>query len=366
MRRAAAPSRPTVLIAGALAQNTYGGHTWMFLQYMLGFRRLGFDVLFVDRGEQAAHARLRAVLEPFGLYGRFAVLNAGTRPSLIEAARSSLVFINVMGYVNDEEVLAAAHKRVFLDIDPGFGQMWHQLGQADILSGHDAYFTFGANIGQPDCAVPCCGHDWIATRPPVVLEHWPVARGDAGFTTVGAWRGPFDPIEYKGTKYGLRVHEFRKFATLPNLTSRRFEMALDIHPADDADRKLLEEGGWSLVEPRKVTGNAFKYRRYIQRSSAEFGVAKNMYVQARTGWFSDRSACYLASGKPVLFEDTGIRSLYPTGEGLLTYSTLEDAAEKVEEICRDYPRHSGAARVIAEEYFDSDKVLSALLDRVGG
>ena len=357
-------TRPTILMAGALAENPYGGHTWVFLQYMLGFRRLGFDVLLVDRGGEAARARLRAVLEPFGLYDGFEVLNGATRLRLIDAARSSLVFINVMGYVNDEEVLAAARKRVFLDIDPGFGQMWYQLGQADILSGHDAYFTFGANTGRPDCAVPRCGRNWIATRPPVVLEHWPVAHGEAGFTTVGAWRGPFDPIEYKGTKYGLRVHEFRKFARLPNLTSRRFEMALDIHPADDADRKLLEEGGWSLVEPKKVTGNTFQYRRYIQRSSAEFGVAKNMYVQARTGWFSDRSACYLASGKPVLFEDTGIRSLFPTGEGLLTYSTLEEAADKVEEICGDYRRHSHAARAIAEEYFDSDKVLSAFLERV--
>jgi len=358
------PTRPTVLIAGAMAENPYGGHTWVLLQYMLGFRRLGFDVLFVDRGGKKADARLRTILKPFGFCDRFAVLNDETRPSLIEAARSSLV-INVMGYLNDEQVLAAAHKRLFLDIDPGFGQMWCALGQADILSGHDAYFTFGANIGQPDCAVPRCGYDWVATRPPVVLEQWPVSPGDGGFTTVGAWRGPFDPIEYKGTKYGLRVHEFRKFVTLPNVTGRRFEIALDIDPADAADRKLLEEGGWSLVEPTIVAGNASTYRSYIQGSTAEFGVAKNMYVQARTGWFSDRSACYLASGKPVVFEDTGIRSQYPTGEGLLIYSTLEDAAASVEEVFRDYGGHSHAARAIAEEYFDSDKVLSALVDRIG-
>jgi hypothetical protein len=357
--------RPTVLIAGAMAVNPYGGHTWVLLQYMLGFRRLGFDVLFVDRGGQAAHSRLRSILKPFDFHDRFAVLNGETRRSLIDAARSSALLINVMGYLNDEELLAAARHRLFLDIDPGFGQMWHELGQADILSGHDTYFTYGANVGRPDCAVPSCGYDWIATRPPVVLEHWPVARGNAGFTTVGAWRGPFDPIVYKGIKYGLRAHEFRKFARLPSVTGRPFEIALDIHPADIEDRQLLEEGGWSLVEPTKVVGNADDYRRYIQRSSAEFGVAKNMYVQARTGWFSDRSACYLASGKPVLFEDTGIGSLYPIGEGLLTYSTLEEAAGNVEEICRDYGRHSHVARAIAEEYFDSDTVLSALLEWAG-
>jgi hypothetical protein len=370
--------RSAVVIAGALAQSRYGGHAWVFLQYLLGFRRLGFDVLFVDRlepemgiDECEADRRLRAVIEPYGLDRKYAVLCDGgartiglRREEVIDITKRSLVLINVMGFLNDEEILGAAKTRVFLDIDPGFAQMWRELALADVLSGHDSYLTFGANLGTPECAVPTCGYKWLATRPPVVLEHWPLAPGDRGFTSVGAWRGPFDPIEFEGTKYGLRVHELRRLAPVPQLTGRRFEAALDIDPADSADRELLNANGWVLIDPAPATGSPHAYRRFIQQSSAEFAVAKGMYVQAQTGWFSDRSACYLASGKPVLFQDTAIARHYPLGEGLLTYSNLAEAAAGVESICRDYSRHSRAARQIAEEHFDSDRVLAELLEQV--
>ena len=185
------------------------------------------------------------------------------------------------------------------------------------------------------------------------------------FTGVGTWRGAFGPLEYCGRTYGLRVHEFRKFVRLPQLTGQPFELALDIHPAETADLALLAECGWSLVDPKTVAGNPWDYRDFIQRSLGEFMVAKNMYVQARAGWMSDRSLCYLASGRPVVAQDTGLEQLYPTGRGLLTFSTLEEAAESVYEIYRDPDAHASAARAMAEEHFDSDKVLSRLLDQLG-
>jgi glycosyltransferase involved in cell wall biosynthesis len=225
--------------------------------------------------------------------------------------------------------------------------------------------TIGENIGQPDCTIPSCGLQWMTTPQPVVLDYWPVQTpGGKSFTSIASWRGPFGPIEYRGKTYGLRAHEFRRFASLPRISEQSFELALDIHAADVKDITLLTENGWSLVEPSTVVGDPGSYQTYIQNSKAEFMVAKNMYVQTRGGWFSDRSICYLASGKPVLAQDTGLRQLYPTGEGLLIFSTLEEALAGVEEICRNYHRHARAARALAEEYFDSDKVLTRLLNKL--
>lgn len=352
-----------------------GGHAWVFLQYLLGFRRLGLDVLFVDRlqpGMEAAEegrAWLVEVLEGFGLGEAYALL--GDRPAglsrreVVERARRSAFLLNVMGFLDDEEILTAAPRRVFLDIDPGFGQMWRELGLADPFAGHDLFVTIGENVGGPECEIPTCGLDWITTRQPVVLEEWPaVPPGGRSFTSVGAWRGSYDPVEYGGKTYGLRVHAFRAFAPLPRCTGERFELALDIHPAESRDLELLRESGWVLVDPLVVAGGPWAYRRYLQESRGELMVAKQLYVEARSGWFSDRSACYLASGRPVLAHDTGLAGLYPTGEGLVTFSDLEGAVAGIESIVGDERRHARAARALAEELFDSDVVLGRLLDRI--
>jgi hypothetical protein len=272
-----------------------------------------------------------------------------------------------MGFLQDEEVLGAASRRVFLDIDPGFGQMWRELKLADIFSGHDDYVTVGTNVGHDGSLVPTCGINWITTVPPVVLEYWPAcpAKMSGKFTSVISWRGPFGPIEFRGRTYGLRVHEFRKFVELPSRTTSSFELALDIHSDETRDLMLLEQNGWNLVDPASVARSPQDYQSYIQNSKAEFGVAKNMYVDTRGGWISDRTVCYLASGKPALVQDTGIRDIYPTGEGLLVFSDMEEALDGVERICSDYDRHAKAARDIAEEYFDSDKVLRQLLTKLG-
>jgi hypothetical protein len=368
-----------VVIAGSLAQQPgRGGHAWVLLQYLLGFRTLGFDVLFLDRLTadmgviDAGREYLVDVMERFGLVGDFCLLGSNGEPlagiarnEVLKRTRESMLLINVAGYLDDEEVLGAAQRRVYLDIDPGFAQMWRELGLHDMLAGHDVFVTIGENIGNPDCRIPTCGLDWITTRQPVALDQWPVQNiGGTAFTSIGAWRGPFAPVEYDGTTYGLRVHEFRKFAELPGMTGEEFELALDIHEAEVADFELLHRTGWRLVSPQTVAGDPVSYREYLGHSRAEFMIAKNMYVETRGGWFSDRSACYLASGKPVLSQDTGIKSIYPTGHGLLTFSTLEEAASGVQAITSNYSRHARAAREIAEELFDSDKVLTALLDKL--
>ncbi len=382
--------RPGIVVAGSVAQRpAYGGHTWVFLQYLLGFRRLGYDVLFVDRlepdmcvdasGKQCPLedsvnlGYLLDVLRTFGLEHCFTLLyDRGSRAIgiprrlLVQRVRRSVLLLNVMGFLDDEEILAQAPRRALLDIDPGFAQMWQASGLSELFRGHDHYVTIGQNIGRPDCTIPTCGVEWVTTPQPVVLERWPTQpTGGISFTSVGSWRGPFSPVEYQGSTYGLRVHEFRKFLGLPGLTGHRFEVALDMHEADHVDLEMLLRCGWHLADPRVVAAGPSTYQRFIHGSKAEFMVAKNIYVQSRSGWFSDRSICYLASGKPVLAQDTGLAALYPLGEGLVTYTTPEEAVAGADEIWDNYEPHARAARELAEAYFDSDKVLSKLLDQVG-
>lgn len=395
--------RRLILYSGSLAQVPgQGGLTWLHLQFLLGLRRLGWDVLFLDRlesemcvdaaGQPAAveHSEnLRYFLTVMNEYGieegstgrnaqpeiSFSLnYNGGERvfglplEQVLERAAEADLFLNVMGFLNDEEILRRVRRRVFIDIDPGFGQMWHDLGLHDAFQGHTDFVTLGRNIGRPDCSIPTCGLKWITMPQPVVLDQWPAQPlpTDGAFTSIGAWRGPNGPIEFKGHTYGLRVHEFRKFVVLPSLCpDSKFEMALGIHPGDAKDISMLHEQGWSLVDPKGVCGGPAEYRDYIARSKSEFMIPKQMYVDTNSGLLSDRSVYYLASGRPVLARDTGIRDLYPTDEGLLTFSTLEEAAAGVESINQDYARHCRAAREIAVEYFDSDKVLTKLLSDLG-
>ena len=368
----------SIAIAGSLAQGaTRGGHCWMFGQWFLGLRRLGFDVFFVDYEDddtplsEEERQRLGAVLRTFGMEDSYSLLSPGgatagrSREDALAAVSSSRLLVNVMGFLRDEELLAAAPRRVFLDIDPGYGQMWRELGLADVLDGHDDFVTIGERIGHEACGVPSAGVQWLTTRQPVVLDQWPCSTGGASWTTVATWRGPWGPLEYCGETYGSRVHEFRALASLPRATGLRNELALDIHAGDSPDIELLRAGGWMLVDPARVAWDPDSYRAFVRRSRAELCVAQSMYVKTRSGWFSDRSACYLASGKPVLAQDTGFSDTLPTGDGLLAFTTVGEAIAGIEEIERDYERHSAAARELAETYFDSDKVLGNLLAELG-
>ena len=368
----------TIVIAGSLLQSVRrGGHCWFLGQWLLGMRRLGWRVFFLDYEDgttavgQRDRLRLASVLAGFDMQDAYSVLTAdgstaGTsRAEALDVVRGSRGLVNVMGYLRDEAVLDAAPLRIFLDVDPGYGQMWRELGLADVLAGHDTFVTVAGNMGDPSCVLPDAGAAWTTTPPPVVLASWPATPGGDAFTTIATWRGPWGLVEYKGRTYGSRVHEFRKFATLPARAGTACELALDIHEDEVADLNLLRGGGWTLVDPRAAAADPDAYRRYIQQSRAEICVAKNMYVETRSGWISDRSVCYLASGKPVLAQDTGFTKTLPTGAGLIPFTTLDEAVAGVEEIETRYDFHSAAARDLASEYFDSDVVLARLLEQVG-
>jgi hypothetical protein len=383
-----AANRPLLLYSGALAQPAWnGGLTWFHLQFLLGLRRLGWRVVFIDRldadmcvddrgapadvGRSANLSYFLQVMDAFDLRDSFSLLCDGgastvglDREQVLGLAADAELLLNVMGYLSDEEILDRVGRRVFVDIDPGFPQMWRELGLHDAFHGHHDFVTFGQNIGRPDCAIPTCGLRWITMSQPVVLEHWPVRtpRPDRPFTSIGAWRGPNAPIEFGGRTYGLRVHEFRKFVGLPSACpGSRFEMAFAIHPDDAKDIELLRREGWVVIDPRTVAASAGEYRAFVAGSKGELMVPKQMYVDTGSGLISDRSAYYLATGRPVLARDTGLGRLYPTSAGLLTFSTLEEAAAGVDAINRDYERHARAARDLAVEHFDSDRVLKKLL-----
>ncbi len=376
----------SVAVAGSVAQRpSRGGHAWVFLNYLLGLQALGHEVTFIDRLTSAMvetegrelrgslQARwLHGVMARHGLGDRYFLLDetapngaGGSRGALMDRLRATDLLLNVNGFLRDAELLAAPAATAFVDIDPAIQQMWEALGLAELFAGHDLYFTVGANIGRPPCAVPTCGRDWIPTRPPVVIREWPTAVRGQMFTTVASWRGPYGPIEYEDETYGLRVHEFRPLAELAGAVNADMAIALDIEAEDAADAASLRDAGWHLLDPFEVAGDPGAYRAFIRGSEAELSIAKNVYVRSRCGWFSDRSACYLASGRPVLAQETGFSENLPTGSGLVSFADREEAVAGVAEVRHDWSRHSKAARQIAEEYFAADRVLTEMLDVAG-
>lgn len=379
-------TKGTIVVAGALAQKLgSGGHAWVMLQYLLGFRLLGWDVLLLDwlhpsecwdssgrpcnLRESSQLQYLLDVLERYDLRFSFCLLEGGKRTtvgrtfkSLLSILRSSSLLININGYITEEEILGNAPRKLFLDIDPGFNQFWNHLDLAATLENHNLYATVGQNIGDDNCSIPTCRKSWIPTCPPVVLSFWPFTNvSNSRFTSVCSWRGLFGPVTDGKAVYGLRAHEFRKFLRLPSLSGGQFELALKIHPSDVEDLRALKENGWKLTNPESVASTPEQYQSYLQSSMAEFMVAKNMYVATKSGWFSDRTACYLASGKPAIVQDTGLGDLYPTGKGLITFSTLEEAVEQTESVRKEYSMHCRRARETAQNFFDSSRVLTKLL-----
>ena len=311
-----------------------GGNVWSRLSFVEGLRRQGFETSLLEKADGRVH--------------------------------KADLLVNIGGHVSDQAIEAAA-TRVYVDDDPGYTQFWQREGLINgRLAGHDFYFTFGTNIGRDGCPVPTNGINWRPLRPPVVLEKWPTVMGRFDrFTTVASWRGGYGRVESNGHLYGQKAHEFRRFISLAERMPGRFEIALDIRLEDAVDKHLMESHGWHLVDPHQVAGTPYEFRKYVQRSGAEFSVAQGIYVETQCGWFSDRTTRYLASGKPVLVQDTGFSRDLPTGEGLLTFTSLDEAVEGAERIVSDYDRHARAAREIAEEYFDSDRVLRRMLEEVG-
>jgi hypothetical protein len=364
-----------------------GGATWAVLQYVLGLKRLGHTVYVVEPVTQAAlqpsgsdlvHSSNAAyfwqVVADFGLEQTAALLQTETRQSvgipyerLRHIARHTDMLINISGMLDDETLIGHIPRRVYLDLDPAFTQLWHVAQGIDMrFAQHTHFVTVGLAIGQADCRVPSCDLPWITTLQPVVLEKWPQAsRIDyEGFTTVGNWRS-YGSILYQGLLYGQKAHTLRQMFELPTLTSERFTLALAIHASEHADLAALHANRWRLIDPAHYTDSPDKYQQFIQGSLAEFGFAKSGYVNGRCGWFSDRSVCYLASGRPVLAQDTGFGRFLPTGAGLLSFDTLDDVLTNIVALRGNYAYHARSARAIAEAYFDSDNVLAKLLDRIG-
>jgi hypothetical protein len=363
------------IVSGVLAGKPgNGGNVWARLSVVFGLRRLGFQAFFVEQMEQVGAENLaffEAVTKQLGLSGSAALVAGrdchGMKRSELDAiAADAGLLINFGGHLTIPELVRPIRCKVYLDDDPGYTQFWDASRTTGArLAGHDIYFTFGENIGRPGCPIPTGGIDWRPTRPAVVVSDWPNAvGGEAGaFTTVATWRGPYGPVTWNGRTFGLKLHEFRKFIELPGLTGSSFELALDIHPDEHGDLALLRDHGWRLADPREVAGDPLAFRSFVQRSVAEFSPAQGIYVETASGWFSDRTVRYLASGKPALVQDTGFSSNLPTGDGLLAFRTLDEAVAGVESIVSDYGRHSRAARAIAEEYFNSDLVLGRIVEQ---
>jgi hypothetical protein len=289
-----------------------------------------------------------------------------SQPEMTRLCRESALLMSLWTVTWLPELLEC-RKRIFIDLDPGFTQFAmlptpsrSTLWYASPLD-YDVRFSYGTRLGKPDCPIPTHGLEWLPTRPPIALELLPARyTPDARyFTTVMSWSAR-KPIVYEGVEYGQKDVEFWRIADLPRRVGEVFEIAL---AGDAAPREKMAAAGWRIADPRDVTATIWSYRDYIAQSRGEFSVAVNLEVKSRSGWFSDRTAAYLASGKPVIVQDTGFSESLPCGEGLFAFTTIDDAAKAVEAINRDYAGQCKAARAVAEEYFDSDKVLGAVLER---
>jgi hypothetical protein len=349
----------TCIVSGALANKPHnGGEAWVRLSWARGMQRLGWDVIFVEQlDEQTADAvdYFRAATRAFEL------------PACLIGVDSSIpasadLLINISGHLPPASPLfERIRTKVYVDIDPGYTQIWQEQGLLD-LTGHDHYYTIAQNIGAPDCSIPTGKLNWRTILQPVVLDDWPILPPPAEmtFTTVAAWRRSFGNVTYNGSTFGQKAHEFRKKIDLPRRSPHAFEIALQIYDGDHKDRDVLTANGWRLVAPKAVADTPQDFRRYVQQSAAEFSVAQGIYVATKSGWFSDRSIRYLATGRPVLVQSTGALGV-PVGVGIVPFDDVESAIAGADRIVRDYKDHAAAARQLAENHFDSNKVLTNLL-----
>lgn len=383
----------TVVLSGALANKAgEGGSAWIILSWLGGLRALGLDVHLVEQLGPAAwvdaqgapstfeasagRAFFRHVVETAGYAGR-ATLIAGDGPltdglpfaDLHDLVREADLLLNLSGHLRIPSLLARCRQCAYVDLDPGFTQVWHSQGLLGRqLEEHHVLFTVGQNVGTARSAIPTGGLTWHPIRQPVVLEEWPALPGPTAatpgpeFSTVAHWRPPHGPIEHGGRRHGTRPHVFRRFLDLPSrVEAAAFELALAIDGADAADRQALRAAGWGLVPPADVTSTPAAFQTYVQRSGAELSIPQEAYASLQTGWLGDRSTRYLASGRPVLALDTGLGASLPTDEGLVTFTTLDAAAAGAARILADYDRHARAARQIAERHFEATSVLRAML-----
>lgn len=364
----------TVVVSGALANKPgNGGEAWVRLSWVLGLARLGCEVWFVEQIADAAPAAVRwfeDVAARFGLTGRAALVEAGgaviagPQAGELEAAIAGAdLLLNISGNLSAEPLLALARRRAYLDLDPGYTQVWQRSGAlGNLLERHDHLLT----VALSQRALPDDGLRWRPVAPPVVLDEWPAvpvpAAGQPRFTTVASWRGGYGRLQDGERLYGQKAHEFRRLTVLPRMAPDAvFEAALAIDPADAADAQRLRDGGWRLADPAQQAGHPDTFRDYVQGSHAELSPAQGIYVELGCGWFSDRTARYLASGRPAVVQDTGLPQELAPGAGLLVFRDPAEAAAAVQAVLADYGAHARAARALAEEHLGSDRVVGGLL-----
>ena len=373
-----------IILSGGIGRSVTGGQAWANLQYLIGLKSLGHDVYYLedcgewssvydwDKGEIVWNmdypgGYIAECLEPFGLGDRW-MYRAGDESIGLTIGefedicrRADLLLIRGIPFLTWRPEYDLPRCRLFLDVDPGFTQFSHQRGEpafVETIARSDVLYTIGQNTGRADCPIPDCGRTWLKTVSPVVLGEWPAMKeeGAGCFTSVVRWQGMKD-MKYQGVDYGQRNREFSKFIGLPQKCTQRFEIAVT-----GGSRRPLEDNGWNVIDGWTASKTPSIYQQFIQNSRAEFGVAKNTYVDTNCGWFSDRSACYLASARPVLVQDTSIASWLPTGRGVVTFRDLDSAVSGIEAINNNYSEHQRFAREIAEEYFSAAHVLPPLLE----
>jgi hypothetical protein len=387
-----------IAVAGLAAMYPFGGVFWDYMQYVLGLQRLGHDVLYIedtgkwcydpvantfveDGGRNAAYLGRQIAALDTDLADRWFFRDAAGetygRPykDVISFCRSADLLLHISASANIYEEPSTAAKVAVVDTDPLYTQASLLCGTTEedrarltFWKGHhDAFFTLAENIAAPECKIPTGPFDWIPTRQPVVLDCFekavvPVASRRRVLTTVASWEPKeIGPI-VDGVFFGGKSFEFERFIDLPS----RSALPLEIGLSGLAPIERLRGHGWVLRDGYEVSRDPWVYRDYLASSTGEFSVAKNAYAASRSGWFSCRTACYLALGVPAVVQNTGFERIIPTGEGVLTFTTREEAADAVERLASDPSRHAKAARAIAREYFDSDKVLTRLIEGVQG
>jgi hypothetical protein len=375
-----------IVVLGYIVRCPLGGMAWHYLQYAMGLMDLGHDVYFLEDSDDypSCYDPDRHVTDSDATYGLefskrvFDRTNLGDRWAyydghasrwyglqerrVLDVCRTADVVLNISGANPLRSWLEKVPVRIFIDTDPVFEQI-RQLTvpeRRERALGHTAFFSFGENIEHPDSEIPDDGLPWRPTRQPVVLDTWPVTPvpRDAPFTTVMQWES-YPAREYRRARYGLKAASFEPYMDLPSRTGAVLELALG---TPTAPRALLRSRGWRLRDPLEVTRDPWTYQRYLQQSVGEFTVAKHGYVTARSGWFSERSAVYLASGRPVVIQETGFSDWMQTGSGVIPFDSPNEARDGIEDVLGRRAFHCRAARELAEEYFDSRKVLGRLLD----
>src|SRR5436305_1721817 len=373
-----------------------GGIAWQAVNYLAGLEKLGYEAWYVeDHGANPYDPRigspvmecdhnidyLRRAMERHGLGDRWAywdaindVYHGLSRDQVHSLYGEAEALINLCGATQLREEHLRCPVRIMIDTDPVYEQIkYPNAGPAAraYVDAHTHFFTYGANLGSPECTIPLSGVPWRATRPPVDLDLWPEPPGRSArnappcFTTIATWENKGKNIDFQGNSYLWSKHlNFLAYLDLPRQRPQTcFRMAM--LPPDEAVRREVEGAGWQLVDPRPVSENMSAYQAFIAGSRGEFTVAKDIYVRPNSGWFSDRAVCYLASGRPVVTMRTGFDRLYPAGRGLFDYGSRDEALAAIDAIATDYGRHSNAAPEVAGEIFGAERVISRLLADAG-